>query len=75
MEYLLSGPNPSPKQPLEISQPAEVGLKRVEDAHEGASYPNGCDPVGNNGSSARGAFDTGAQFNMIQVGTLSPEMF
>ena len=28
-----------------------------------------------NGSSARGAFDAGAQFNMIQVGILTPEMF
>ena len=31
VEYLLSGPSPSPKQPLQISQPAGVGMIGVDD--------------------------------------------
>ena len=84
VEYLLSGPNPSPKQPLQISQLTGVGMIRVDDVvidettdngeakgpilRVGVVIPDGTVRV------LKALLDTGAQCNLIQVGILSPEM-
>ena len=85
VEYLLLGPNPSPTQAPEISQPIEVGMIRVDDGVMGKTTTDGkpkgpllCVGVVLPDGTVRvlnALLDTGAQCNLIQMGILSPEMF